>query len=143
LVVVAVVVGVYLSTSGPAWQNGAAAETSARSKGEALTNVKGIPVPALPFDDNPDPLLCGIPRPWTGQKRAWLSGYYDGKLIQPTVYLYDSHLRREVVAAAPTGAEVAVSLYQVNPTLNYYLVNLPGGGEGWVPAPFLAFEPPG
>ena len=100
-------------------------------------------VPALPFPDNPDPNLCGIPVVWGTDEPAWLTGRYADKLIQPEVLLYDSHLRLEVVGSAPHGAEVQVLLYQGNPTLDYYLVKVKATGlEGWLPEPFLSFGPP-
>lgn len=102
-------------------------------------------VPELPFADNPDPTVCGIPEPWRDDPTAYLSGVYDGELIQPTVFLYDSHARRSIKGRAPHGAEVEIVLSQSNPVLNYYLVRTVGEGEvqeGWIPAPFLSFEPP-
>lgn len=98
-------------------------------------------VPDLPFADNPDPTQCGIPVPWTGQETAWLNGSYDGELIQQEVLLYDSHLRLGIAAAGPHGAAVEVLMYQPNPVLDYYLVDLPDQIPGWIPAPFLSFEP--
>ena len=100
-------------------------------------------VPPLPFDDNPDPLQCGIPESWRADSEAWLNGYYEGELVRPTVFLYDSHLRLNIEAQAPHGSEVEVLLYQQNPVTDYYLVKitgLDGPNEGWVPAPFLSFE---
>lgn len=98
-------------------------------------------VPELPFEDNPDPTQCGIPTPWSGQARAWLSGEYEGELIQSTVLVYDSHLRLDVAGRAPHGTEVEVLMFQANPSLDYYLVDLPGDlPKGWIPAPFLSFE---
>jgi hypothetical protein len=102
-------------------------------------------VPELPFDDNPDPDQCGIPVRWGLEDPAWLNGYYDGELIQPQVALYDSHLRLEVTGSAPTGTPVRVILYQENPVLDYYMVvtiDMDEKQEGWIPAPFLSFEPP-
>lgn len=101
-------------------------------------------VPPLPFADNPDPDQCGIPIPWGADNDAWLSGEYDGELIQPTVLLYDSHLRLDIAAEAPHGAAVEILLFQENPSLDYYLVKIKNAdtpNEGWVPAPFLSFEP--
>lgn len=100
-------------------------------------------VPELPFADNPDPTLCGIPESWNSDEPAWLSGYYEGELIQPTVFLYDSHLRRKITGEAATGTEVRILLFQNNPSLNYYLVKTLGEHpqEGWVPEPFLKLEP--
>ena len=102
-------------------------------------------VPHLPFADNPDPALCGIPQPWNSDAPAYLSGIYEDELIQPIVFLYDSHLRRKVVTKAPHGAEIKILLSQSNPELDYFLVKIIGGeqpNEGWIPAPFVSFEPP-
>ena len=98
-------------------------------------------VPDLPFADNPDPTRCGIPVQWSGQETAWLNGIYEGELIQNEVLLYDSHLRLDIAASGPHGAEVTVLMFQPNPVLDYYLVDLPDQVPGWIPAPFLAFEP--
>jgi hypothetical protein len=97
-------------------------------------------VPPLPFDDNPDPEACGIPRPWGKDDPATLTGMYEGELVQPIVFLYDSHLRDRVVGQVPDGGRVQVLLFQSNPVLDYYLVrslDLPEAQEGWVPAPFV------
>jgi hypothetical protein len=102
-------------------------------------------VPALPFEDNVDPSLCGIPRQWTADEPAYLTGVYEGELIQPAVFLYDSHLRREVVGQVPHGTQIQILLSQSNPTLDYFFVKIPDTEtpiEGWVPAPFIVFEPP-
>lgn len=103
-------------------------------------------VPELPFKDNPDPTLCGIPSQWGEDGPAWLTGYYEGDLIQPVVYLYDSHNRLSITAEAPHGTPVEVVLFQSNPVTDYYMVRIlaPDGttsGEGWIPEPFLSFEP--
>lgn len=101
-------------------------------------------VPALPFDDNPDPAQCGIPIQWgDSDSTAWLSGEWEGELIQPMVLVYDSHLRVSVTGRAPHGTEVEIVLFQENPTLDYYFVRIPGdpAQEGWVPEPFLSFDP--
>lgn len=101
-------------------------------------------VPDLPFPDNPDPSKCGIPIEWGEDGRAWLTGRYQGELVQPTVLLYDSHLRFNVTARAPHGTEVQVILYQENPVTDYYFVKIKGAeqpNEGWVPGPFLSFSP--
>lgn len=120
---------------------------AAFSRGEAA-DLDTLVIPALPFDDNPDPTLCGIPTPYgTRNNTAWLSGVYDGELIQSVVYLYRDHLRDEIVALGPHGTEVEVVLYQSNPQLDYFMVRIPsapeGQREGWVPAPFLSFDPIG
>lgn len=110
---------------------------------EGFVLERDADVPELPFEDNPDPTLCGIPEPWGEEGPAWLSGYYEGELIQAEVLLYDSHLRRSVVGSAPTGTEIEIILFQVNPSLNYYLVRTVGlqeNVEGWIPAPFVDFE---
>jgi hypothetical protein len=102
-------------------------------------------VPELPFPDNPDPTQCGIPVRWGKDDPAWLTGYYEGEMVQPAVFFYDSHLRYSVVGSAPSGTEVRIVLYQSNPTLDYYQVetiDLDPPQTGWVPAPFLTFEPP-
>ncbi|MEM7734542.1 MAG: hypothetical protein AAF267_02025 [Deinococcota bacterium] len=109
----------------------------------AHINQRDANVPDLPFEDNPDPSLCGIPQPWGDDDPAWLTGYYEGELIQADVFLYDSHLRRSIVGSAPSGSELEILLYQVNPSLNYYLVRTVGledDVQGWVPAPFVEFE---
>ena len=101
-------------------------------------------VPPLPFPDNPDPTQCGIPTAWGDDSTAWLTGIYEGELVQPNVFLYDSHSRLSIAAKAPHGAQVQVILYQQNPVLDYYLVKIEGApkpNEGWVPGPFLSFEP--
>jgi hypothetical protein len=101
-------------------------------------------VPSLPFDDNPDPSQCGIPVQWGDvDNRAWLSGMWEGELIQREVLVYDSHLRISVTGGAPHGTEVEIILFQENPVLDYYLVRIPGDSpqEGWVPEPFLSFAP--
>ena len=101
-------------------------------------------VPELPFFDNPDPLQCGIPTQWTGDSQGWLTGEYEGKLVAPIIYLYDSHLRLKVTTQAPHGSEVKILLYQQNPVVDYYLVKIVDQempNEGWVPAPFLSREP--
>ena len=122
-------------------QNTDADETNANA--ESFANID---IPPLPFADNLDPTQCGIPTAWGGTNNiAWLNGYYDGELIRPTVYLYDSHARQEILATAPHGTEVEIVMFQANPTLNYYFVRIPdapaGQNQGWVPAPFLSREP--
>jgi len=98
-------------------------------------------VPDLPFPDNPDPSQCGIPTRWgESDNRAWLTGVWQGELIEKDVLLYDSHLRTKVVGSAPSGSEVKVVLFQDNPVLDYYFVKA-GPSEGWVPGPFLSFDP--
>lgn len=101
------------------------------------------PVPKLPFPDNPDLSQCGIPTPWGGKDPAWLDGHYRGKLIQPVVFLYDSHARNRVVDRAKSGTQVRIILFQANPKLNYYFVRTIGlepVQEGWVPAPFVRLK---
>lgn len=101
-------------------------------------------IPSLPFPDNPDPSQCGIPTPWGPDNQAWLTGIYAGEMVQPVVMLYDSHLRLDITARAAHGSEVEVILYQQNPVTDYYLVKIVGAeapNEGWVPGPFLSFNP--
>lgn len=96
--------------------------------------------PSLPFADNPDPLLCGIPRP--DGRTATITGTYAGQLVQPIVYFYDSHLRNEVIGQVYPGTQVEVKLSQANPELNYYFVRTVGVQpvqSGWVPEPFVDF----
>ncbi|MFZ0544680.1 MAG: hypothetical protein WAM60_04550 [Candidatus Promineifilaceae bacterium] len=109
-----------------------------------IAELRSPDVPQLPFPDNPDPSQCGIPTKWGGNNQAWLNGIYEGKLVQPVVLLYDSHLRFNITAEAPHGSEVEIILYQNNPVTDYYLVKIVGAdtpNEGWVPAPFLSFNP--
>jgi hypothetical protein len=122
-------------------------------RGDQATEVRGSPVeaeierdpdvPDLPFDDNPDPSQCGIPVQWGDNGRAWLSGVWEGEMIQPEVLLYDSHLRTSVTARVPHGTEVEIVLFQENPVLDYYYVRIAGDPavDGWVPAPLLSFDP--
>ncbi len=101
--------------------------------------------PALPFADNPDPNACGIPVRWLSSAPAWVTGAYEGRLVQPVVYLHDSHLRRAVIGQIPHGGRIEISLSQSNPVLNYYRVrslDLSPAQEGWIPAPFVSFEQP-
>ena len=101
-------------------------------------------VPELPFADNPDPNACGIPIPF-GNDTAWVNGVYQGRVVEPTVFLYDSHERVHITGAVPSGTQVQVELYQNNPVLDFYYVDAdtPSGSQtGWVPAPFLQFDPP-
>ena len=65
-----------------------------------------------------------------------------GELIQPEVLLYDSHQRLGITGSADHGAEVAIILYQENPVLDYYFVEVVGHGDkGWIPDHFLSFDP--
>ncbi len=144
-VFVLVAAGAYIVTLQITGQASPPPEVVIASTIAPLNSVSDIPVPPLPFDDNPDPTACGVPMIWSGNGQAWLSGYYEGELVQPIVYLYDSHLRDRVTGMAATGTEVKIMLYQQNPTLNYYMVQIPNGEggkvEGWVPAPFVSLEP--
>ena len=102
-------------------------------------------IPDLPFIDNPNPLLCGIPEVWKEKTPAWISGQYQGELIQKEVLLYDSHFRKSIVGRIKSGLEIEILLVQINPELNYYLVRSIGlepVQEGWVPAPFVSFNQP-
>lgn len=104
------------------------------------TSAPAFAGPALPFGDNPDPSQCGIPQPLGPGVVGEVDGHYQGVLVAPQVYLYDSHLRQAVRGTLPTGSRVTVVLYQSNPALDFYLVraDTPTGVlEGWVPGPFL------
>lgn len=69
----------------------------------ALAQLQRDPdVPVLPFPDNPDSSQCGIPEVWREERAAWLTGYYDGELIQPEVFLYNSHSRLHITGQAKT-----------------------------------------
>ena len=109
---------------------------------EDEVKVPEFQVPDLPFADNPDPDACGIPERWGSDALAQLTGYYQRELVQPVVFLYDSHLRRAVTGQAKSGTKVRVLLFQDNPKLNFYFVKTGDNPqEGWVPAPFLRLEP--
>lgn len=120
-------------------------QTSAEETAVAWIEAHRDPdVPSLPFPDNPDPDQCGIPTAWGNNGTAWLTGIYEGELVQPVVLLYDSHSRLSITTEAPHGAQVQIILYQQNPVLDYYLVKIEGApkpNEGWVPGPFLSFDP--
>jgi hypothetical protein len=112
--------------------------------GAELELQRDADVPDLPFPDNPDPNACGIPAP-CGGSTAWVTGMYQGQMIEPTVLLYDSHERLHITGSVASGAPVQVQLYQANPVLDFYYVqsHTPNGlQKGWVPAPFLQFSPP-
>ncbi len=110
--------------------------------GEDLPALRDPDVPNLPFDDNPDPNQCGIPVRWGVDDPAWVTGMWEGELIQPEVLLYDSHSRLSISGRLEHGSEVVIVLFQENPVLDYYLVRSTRGDvEGWIPSPFLAFEP--
>jgi hypothetical protein len=101
-------------------------------------------VPELPFPDNPDPNACGIPTPWNGYAGR-IDGSYQGQLVEPTVFLYDSHERLHITGAVPSGTPVQIELYQANPVLDFYFVRadtVSGPQKGWVPAPFLQLANP-
>lgn len=103
-------------------------------------------VPSLPFPDNPDPNACGIPTKWGLEDPAWVSGEYEGEMVQQQVLFYDSHQRIQITGSAPSGSRVQIILYQSNPVLDYYLVrtmDLEPNQEGWIPEHFLRFDPPG
>ena len=144
LVVIAGLVALGLGQRNGKDQRATPSESHDPTLAAQLVAMRDPDVPELPFPDNPDPSQCGIPSQWSGDARAWLNGYYQGKLVEPIVFLYDSHSRFHIVAQAPHGTEVQVILYQNNPVVNYYMVKvmgLEGANEGWVPGPFLSFEP--
>jgi hypothetical protein len=95
-------------------------------------------VPALPFANNPDPTLCGIPTP--DNRQGVVTGEYAGKLVQPIVYLYDSHLLSAITGQVYPNTTVTIQLRQANPTLNFYFVKTVGvepAQSGWIPEPFV------
>lgn len=100
-----------------------------------------IAIPTFVFDDNPDPDQCGIPQPMGSGYTGTLHGTVDGALVEPMVYLYDSHLRVEVRGTIRAGSVVEVVMYQSNPVLDYFFVRFRAQDgrsvEGWVPAPLL------
>ncbi|MFN3333364.1 MAG: hypothetical protein ACK47M_12715 [Caldilinea sp.] len=109
-----------------------------------VTTAPTAPLPAipppLPFHDNPDPTLCGIPQP--DGRQGTVTGKYAGEVVQPIVYLYDSHSRNQVVGQVYPGTRVKVEFSQINPELNFYFVRTIGvtpAQSGWIPAPFLVF----
>ncbi len=117
---------------------------SAVSEASTTSIARDPDVPQLPFPDNPDPNACGIPTSYGGST-AWVNGVYQGQVVEPTVSLYDSHERIHITGAVPSGTEVQVELYQANPVLDFYFVRAEtptGPQKGWVPAPFLQFNPP-
>lgn len=109
-----------------------------------VTTAPTAPLPAipppLPFHDNPDPTLCGIPQP--DGRQGTVTGKYTGEVVQPIIYLYDSHSRNQVVGQVYPGTRVKVEFSQINPELNFYFVRTIGvtpAQSGWIPAPFLVF----
>lgn len=133
LVIAAAILSLWLgvgvgSAQGPA---------SAAEGGPAARATVG---PALPFADNPDPTMCGIPQAMGAGVTAVVDGHWRGRLYEDDVVLYDSHLRQSIRGTLPTGTPVAVVMFQSNPSLDYYFVRGNAGGvqvEGWVPAPFV------
>ena len=132
---------VWLGAAAAQAQTGGTAASSPRDRIERDTDV-----PPLPFADNPDPALCGIPQPvGPSEAAARVTGWYDGALVMDPVLVYDSHLRRSVVGSIPDGHAVELVLFQANPELDYFLVKaeVEEDGElrrveGWLPAPFVA-----
>jgi len=97
-------------------------------------------IPPLPFDDNPDPILCGIPEPFGNAAAGLVTGALPNGEIAPIIYLYDSHLRREITGQVYPNTQVTILLSQSNPSLDFYFVEtleLPNVQRGWVPAPFV------
>jgi hypothetical protein len=108
---------------------------------QAPTDPLPATVPVLPFANNPDPTLCGIPEP--DGRQGIVTGEYEGKLVQPIVYLYNSHLMNAITGQVYPGTHVKIELSQTNPTLNFYFVKTTGvepAQSGWLPAPFLSIE---
>ncbi len=98
-------------------------------------------IPALPFPDNPDPTLCGIPQP--DGRRGIVTGQHGGEVVGDIVYLYDGHARQAITGQVFPSARVEIVLRQSNPTLDYFFVrttNVEPAQEGWIPAPFVEIE---
>jgi hypothetical protein len=98
-------------------------------------------IPTLPFPDNPDPTLCGIPQP--DGRRGIVTGQHEGEVVGDIIYLYDGHARQAITGQVFPGAQVEIVLRQSNPTLDYYFVkttNVEPAQKGWVPAPFVEVE---
>ncbi len=98
-------------------------------------------IPALPFPDNPDPTLCGIPQP--DGRRGIVTGEHEGEVVGDVIYLYDGHARQAITGQVFPGARVEIVLRQSNPTLDYFFVkttNVEPAQEGWIPAPFVEIE---
>lgn len=119
--------------------------SSCRAGAATVTQVPTDPlpatVPALPFANNPDPTLCGIPQP--DHRQGIVTGRYEGKLVQPIVYLYNSHLMNAITGQVYPGTAVKIELSQNNPALNFYFVKTIGvepAQSGWIPEPFLAID---
>ena len=118
-----------------------ACDATPRPVTTAPTDPLPVAIPSIPFDDNPDPTLCGIPQP--DGRTGVVHGEVDGDLHGPIIYLYDSHLRANITGQLYPGSEVEIILSQSNPTLDYYFVKTIGiepKQEGWVPAPFVAVK---
>src|SRR5712691_8513292 len=76
--------------------------------GAELELQRDADVPDLPFPDNPDPNACGIPTPYGGST-AWVTGVYQGQMVEPTVLLYDSHERLHITGSVASGTPVKSS----------------------------------
>ena len=118
---------------------------AACASGGAVTTAPDAPLPAtvppLPFTDNPDPTLCGIPQPV--KLEGIVHSEVDGVLVGPVLYLFESHARQKITGQIFPGTRVAILLSQSNPTLDYYFVktiNVTPAQEGWIPAPFVAVQ---
>lgn len=99
--------------------------------------------PVLPFPDNADSRQCGIPNRLGDTYEGQLSGVYGGQMVEPLVYLYDSHARDQVVARVKSGTKARGVLLVVGPQLNYLLVKTDMNGrtvQGWVPEPFFTTD---
>lgn len=102
-------------------------------------------IPDLPFSDNPDPSLCGIPQPYGNSASGLVTGIYNGKLVHPVIYLYESHTRQKITGQVYPNTRVHIKLSQSNPELDYFFVetiDLEQKQSGWLPAPFLLTPDP-
>ena len=102
-------------------------------------------IPPLPFADNPDPALCGIPQPdgRTGVVAGWTGGSEAATARDEIIYLYDGHARQAITGQVFAGTPVNIVLRQSNPALDYYYVetrNVTPAQKGWAPAPFVQVD---
>ncbi len=102
--------------------------------------------PPLPFADGQDPGPSGTPTAWGGDRPAWATGIYGGRMLGLAVYLYDSPRRTRVVGQVLHRSRIQI-LQHLEGAPGYYFVRsleMDPVQEGWLPAPLATFErPPG
>ncbi len=121
-----------------AWMTGACIAPQANTAPDAPFPQE---IPPLPFADNPDPTLCGLPQ--SDGRKGVITGEYNSEVVQPIVYLYNSHLRESIVGQVYPGTKVKITLRQSNPSLDYFFVetiDVDPPQKGWAPAPFVEIE---